>query len=61
MSYVTLRGWKFRRVLWEPRDIWVGLYWTAHENSSPPGTDPDVTAYICIIPCLPIIFDRYDR
>lgn len=36
------------KIKWEPRDIWIGVF-----------NDMRVTdrIYICIIPCLPIIFE----
>ena len=49
----------FRGVVWEPRDIWIGIYWTRHDKSSPPGWDPTHTIYVCIIPLLPIVIDWY--
>ena len=49
-------GWA---LVWEPRDLWIGVYWTRHEKSSPPGYDPDLSIYVCIIPCLPIRFERF--
>jgi hypothetical protein len=36
------------RVLWEPRDLWVGLYWD--------GTKDDWRVYVCVVPCFPIRF-----
>lgn len=35
------------RLLWEPRDIWVGVYWTREQVG-------EWFAYICLLPCLPI-------
>jgi hypothetical protein len=34
------------RLIWEPRDIWIGLYWEGSFN--------DWRAYLCLLPCLPI-------
>ncbi len=33
-------------ICWEPRDLWVGVYWTTllHE----------LEVFICILPCLPL-------
>lgn len=39
-------------VLFEPRDLWVGVYWTK--------TVWTFTVYICIIPMLPIKLNWYD-
>lgn len=35
------------KLLWEPRDIWIGLYWDWQSRS-------EWTAYLCVVPCLPI-------
>ena len=48
----VLRRWFTTRALWElrmevePRDVWVGLFWT--RLSGPPG----VAFYLCILPCV---------
>ncbi len=33
--------------LWEPRDLWLGLFWKKPE----PGT---VVLFLCVVPCLPV-------
>lgn len=43
------------RLKWEPRDLWIGVYWTREwggwwDNPVRDGW----SAYICILPCLPI-------
>lgn len=38
------------KLLWEPRDLWLGVYWT--------GTTDDMQVYICLLPCLPIRLHR---
>lgn len=43
------------QLLWEPRDWWVGVYWNYSEAIG--GDKLDI--YICIIPLLPIKFQRY--
>lgn len=49
---------------WEPRDLWIGIYWTIKE---PRRGDPRVLwwlgpryfhVFICLLPCLPIIIER---
>ena len=40
------------KLLFEPRDLWVGLYWNKEEA---PGGKPWVlTLYFCLIPMLPL-------
>jgi hypothetical protein len=36
--------------LFEPRDLWVGLYWARPDVNWSHGVD----IYVCIIPCLPL-------
>jgi len=34
------------KCFFEPRDIWVGLYWKKHKRA--------IEFYLCLLPCLPI-------
>lgn len=45
------RHWKVR-VKWEPRDLWIGLYWTRILGHAP--SADGMAFYICLVPCLPI-------
>lgn len=39
-------------IKFEPRDLWVGVYW---DREQVPGPHYDIThVYICLIPCFPI-------
>ena len=40
------------QIKFEPRDIWVGVYWTTRDGVFDRGLD----FYVCILPMLPIIF-----
>ena len=40
------------RILFEPRDLWVGLYWTRQALHYPGRTH--LTIFLCLIPMLPI-------
>ena len=42
------RRWSLR-LLWEPRDAWVGVYWTK-------GQIHEWFFYVCLLPCLPLRF-----
>ena len=33
-------------IVWEPRDLWLGLYWDKKDSSR--------FFYLCLVPCLPI-------
>lgn len=52
------RHWK--GPYWEPRDVWIGVYWTRDEvKITRPAWDgfdyrQRMTAYICLVPCFPI-------
>lgn len=37
-------------VCFEPRDLWVGVYWTTNK------ADGDLFVFICLLPCFPIRF-----
>ena len=49
------RRWSVR-VLWEPRDLWIGIYWN-HERHNGFITET-LDIYVCLVPCLPIRFTR---
>jgi len=54
---------EWRGPYWEPRDIWLGVYWTwGVSNGRFPG-DEDVAdrteVYICLVPCFPIKLTWY--
>lgn len=36
------------RMLWEPRDLWVGAYWRMDGW----GVVRELTIYLCILPCV---------
>jgi hypothetical protein len=38
------------RLKFEPRDLWIGLYWTRDERG--------LSFYVCLLPMLPIILRR---
>lgn len=49
------------RLLFEPRDIWIGVYWRRERRQFGPGV---LWVYICLLPMLPIrirIQDRWRR
>jgi len=43
------RHWRIR-IQFEPRDIWIGVYWTKEQT----GRGRLLTLYICLVPMLPI-------
>ena len=48
------------RILFEPRDLWIGVYWTrvwTSEEARRLGATSDLRIYLCLIPCLPIVLD----
>lgn len=44
------------KIKYEPRDLWVGLYWTKARTTTLETDSEQYTLYACIIPCFPIIF-----
>lgn len=46
------KGWHIS-LLFEPRDLWIGLYWNYQRNSA-------YEFYLCIIPAFPILLIIYD-
>ncbi len=48
-----LGNWRGRwrwRLDYEPRDMWIGVYWKRHDQSSP----LCFSFYVCLVPCFPI-------
>ena len=46
------------RPMFEPRDLWVGIYWT-NTWDFPEGEWRAFDLYLCILPMLPIRFTLY--
>ncbi len=40
------------RLLWEPRDIWLGVFWNTVKAGGP--EDRFLLVYVCLIPCVPL-------
>lgn len=43
----TLGTWKVR-LMWDPRDLWVGVYRDTSRRRT----------YVCLVPCLAIVIER---
>lgn len=43
------------RVEWEPRDLWLGIYWTWDLDEPTRWTRWRI--YLCLLPTVPIIFE----
>ena len=42
-------------LLWEPRDLWFGVYWRTDRARG----YRELVLYICLVPCLPLRFEIY--
>lgn len=36
------------RIKFEPRDLWVGVYWDRRHHP------PELDVYVCLVPCFPL-------
>lgn len=52
MQKLSFDGIKF-----EPRDLWIGVYWERAGRITTLETDIErYRVYVCVVPCLPCIF-----
>ncbi len=54
-------GWRRPRIVVEPRDLWIGVYWT---RQRPVGDNGRVLGewlkvYVCVVPMLPLVLSRW--
>lgn len=52
VTYPSRRGGPLTiDLLWEARDIWIGLYW---DRYNVPDRRACLVVYVCLLPCLPL-------
>lgn len=49
--------WSYEEFKFEPRDIWIGVFWQTDTVFKVPGKEGEleITFYICIVPMLVLI------
>lgn len=59
----VLHGWhrpKFVKFAFEPRDLWIGLFWDSYPDPWTPWLT-NFRVYICLLPTLVIVIDLIER
>lgn len=50
-----MRRWSWKGPYWEPRDVWLGVYWTRETRTRGDELMLDfLSIYVCLVPCLPV-------
>lgn len=45
------------KVKFEPRDLWIGVYWTRVRTTNLESDFENYRIYVCLVPCFPVIFE----
>lgn len=52
-AFFGVLTWPSVAVKFEPRDLWIGVYWDLAESLM--GNVIALDVYVCVVPCVPVV------